>query len=581
MPSPRLIPSEQPKSVAVYTLLSNGSALPRSYHVLSITVTREINRIPSATLVFVDGDPARQTFAISDTTDLTPGVELEVKLGYRADEQTVFKGIVVKHGIKVRKGGTVLVVECRDKVASMTLATRSQYFHDVTDSDVIEALIGDHSLQSDVASTSLKHTQIVQFNTTDWDMAICRAEANGLMAIVKDGSLSIQPPSFASEPVLTIQYGATVHELDAEVDARLQCQSVQAVSWDAANMELSDSIVGTEPNPPEAGNLSASDLADCVGDSAFQVVHGGHLSTSELQAWVDAALLKYRLSKVRGRVTIDGTAVVEPGSLIQLDGVGQRFQGKLYVTGVRHTLQEGDWRTSIQFGLNPIWFSESFTLPRPAAGGLLPPINGLHIGIVHKLEGDPDGQERIQVRIPVIHKDDEGAWCRLCTLDAGNARGTYFRPEIDDEVVVGFLDSDPRHGLILGMLHSAQHPPPEPLSDDNHKKGYQSREKLRLEFDDEDKLMRLQTPGGNKLTISDKDERIELEDQHGNKLTLDAAGIALQSAKDLKLKAQSNVEVEAVQIELEGSAGTKLTGAGAELGLQSVANLKGTIVNIN
>jgi Rhs element Vgr protein len=582
MPNDRVIPSDQPKSVATQTLLSDGAELPKTYHVLSIRVTHEINRIPAATLVLLDGDPAKQSFDVSNKADFEPGKEIEVKAGYRSDEKSLFKGIVVKHGIKVRKDGAVLVIECKDAAEKMTLACKSKYFRDMKDSAVIEELIDAHGLSKDVQGTTVEHRQIVQYNATDWDMALCRAEASGLLSFVKDGTVKLAKPDFAAEPVLTIEYGATVHELEAEIDARLQYRAVKGVTWNSSDQELSDTIEAADPGVPEAGNLSADSLADVLGEPAFALYHTGKLADAEAQAWVDSCLMKHRLAKVRGSVTIDGTAVVEPGNLIQLRGVGERFEGKLYVSAVHHAIEKGNWQTVIQFGINPEWFVETFPVARPDAGALLPPIHGLYIGVVTKLEGDPDNEERIQVRIPVIHKDDDGAWCRLATLDAGKERGTYFRPEIADEVVVGFLSNDPRHAIVLGMLHSSKNAPPEALSDDNHKKGYQSREKMKLVFDDEKKVISLETPGGNRVVVSDDEKMILLEDQNGNKLTLDADGVKIESAKDIVLKATGDLKVDGVNLELKGSAGAKMGGSGGtELSLSGTANLKGPMVNIN
>src|SRR4051812_14288225 len=227
MANERAIPSDQPKSVATFTLLSEGTEVSKTYHVLSVAVLKEINRIPLATILIVDGEPSKQSFEISNKADFEPGKEIEIKAGYRSDEQSIFKGIVVKHAIKVRKTGSVLVVECKDKAVKMTVACNNKYFHDVTDSDVIEELIDGHGLEKDVVSTTVKHTQIVQYNTTDWDMAMCRAEVNGLLAFVKDGKVTVAKPQFSASPVLTIQYGATVHDLDAEIDARLQYKTVK------------------------------------------------------------------------------------------------------------------------------------------------------------------------------------------------------------------------------------------------------------------------------------------------------------------------------------------------------------------
>lgn len=582
MTNERVIPSNQAKSVATYTLLSDGNELPRTYHLLSLTVHQEINRIPWASLILLDGEPSKETFVISNEADFEPGKEIEIKLGYRSDEETLFRGLVVKHSIKVRKGGAVLVIECKDRAERMAGACRSRYFHDVTDGAVIEELIDAHGLDKEVDPTSLTHTQVVQYNATDWDMALCRAEVNGLLVTVKDGKVTAAKPAFTQEPALTIQYGATVYELDAEIDARLQFKTVKGTTWDPAEQALSDGIEAEEPNVPDAGNLDSDTLASVLDDEDFRLFHGGRLSDAELQSLVDAAMLKHRLAKIRGRVTTDGTAEVEPGKLLQLQGVGDRFEGKLFITGVRHSLESGTWKTTIQFGLDPRWFVDTFDVQAPLAAALLPPIRGLHIGKVVGLEGDPDGEDRIQVRIPIIHADDEGAWCRLATLDAGAQRGTWFRPEIGDEVVVGFLDNDPRHAVVLGQLHSSSHPAPESPSDTNDIKGYQSREGMKLTFDDSNKVIQLETPKGNKITLSETDTKVEILDQNQNKLVMDADGILIESGKDLRLKAVADLKIEGMNVDCQGTAGVSLGGsAGTELSLNGTTNLKGPMVNIN
>ena len=208
--------------------------------------------------------------------------------------------------------------------------------------------------------------------------------------------------------------------------------------------------------------------------------------------------MKERLAKVRGRAKFQGFAGVLPGKVIEVTGIGERFEGKMYVSGVRHTLANGNWETDVQLGLSTELFAETYNLrPLPAAG-LLPAVSGLQIGVVTALENDPDGEDRIKVRLPLVSPAEEGIWARIATLDAGKERGTFFRPEIDDEVVIGFLSDDPRHPVVLGMCHSSAKPAPEPAKDDNHRKGYVSREKMQFIFDDEKKAIVLATPGGNK-----------------------------------------------------------------------------------
>ena len=577
------IPSDQPKTVVTATIFSGGTEVSNALHVLSIVTHKEVNKVPSALIVITDGDPASQKFEVSDKADFEPGKEIEIKLGYQSSEETVFKGIVVKHSIKTRKKNSVVMIECRDKTAKMTAACKSKYFKEVKDSDVMEELIDSYGLEKDIAATTVDHKQLVQYNTTDWDFILCRADVNGLFCIANDGKLKIAKPDFAAASVLTVQYGATIHELDAEIDARLQYKTVKGTMWNYTDQELLADVEADDPGVTEAGNIDGATLANVLGEDAFVLYHSGKIEEPELQQWVNAKMMKHRLAKIRGNVTVDGTAAVSPGQIIEINGIGERFEGNLFVTAVRQQYENGNWLTSLQFGINPEWFTQTYDVQQPMAGAMLPAIEGLQIGVVTKLESDPDGEDRIMVRIPVIHKDDEGAWCRVSSLDAGKERGMFFRPEINDEVIVGFINNDPRHGVVLGMLNSSSLPAHLTASDDNHEKGYQSRSKMKLIFNDDKKSINIETPGGHKVLIDEEEKKILLEDMNGNKITMNEDGITIESIKDLKMKAATDVKMEGgSNLNLKGGSQTKVEGgSGAEISSGGTTAVKGSMVNIN
>jgi Rhs element Vgr protein len=583
MPNDRTIPSDKPKSVVTQTVMSGGTEVSKQYQLLSVIVNKEVNRIPTATLVYIDGEPSKQSFELSGKAEFEPGKEIEIKVGYSSDEKTVFKGIVIKHSIRVRKKNSLLIIECKDKAIKMTGACKNKYALDTKDSGVIEELIDTYGLEKEVTATTVTHKQIVQYSCTDWDFMLCRADVNGLLVIANDGKLSVAPPEFSADAALTIQYGATVHDLDAEIDARLQYKAIKGSVWNYTDQELVKDTEAEDPGVPEAGNLTGDALADVMGETEYRLFNSAKIEEPELQAWVNAAMMKNRLAKIRGKVTTDGTADVSPGQLIQLSGVGERFEGKLFVTGIRHEITDGNWLTSFQFGINPEWFVQTYNVQQPLSGAMLPAIQGLHIGIVTQLESDPDGEDRILVKIPVINNDEDGIWCRVATLDAGNKRGTFFRPEIGDEVIIGFINNDPRHAVVLGMLNSSAKPAPITAADDNHEKGYVSRSEMKMIFNDDKKSFSLETPGGNKFLITEDEKKIHLEDQNGNKIVMNEDGITIESikdiilkaAKDIKADADSNIEIKATKnFKAEGSAGAKLSSGGT-------TDVKGSMVNIN
>ncbi len=582
------IPTPATPDVCTLALLVDGKDVSGDLHVQSIVVGRELNRIPLATIQVEDGDAAKGAFVVSDSDRFLPGKTIEIQLGYRSQNQTVFKGLIVKQRVKVRKNGSSLTVECSAGAVKMTSGSKSRYFINKKDSDLMEELLDAHGLSKDVQATTPTLKEVVQYDSTDWDFLLCRAEANGQVVAVQDDKVRVARPAMSGSPTLNMAYGSTVLELDAEVDSRLQSKGIKASSWKAADQALVDASA-TEPTAPATGNLAASDLAKVLGDDTSEIRHAGAMDTTELQSWADARLLRMRLAKVRGRARCQGFAAVLPDQIVEISGIGARFEGKMYVSGVRHSVSSGNWETDVQFGLSPELFAETYNLrPLPAAG-LLPVMSGLQMGVVTALENDPDGEDRIKCRLPLISANDDGIWARLATLDAGKNRGTFFRPEIHDEVVLGFLNEDPRYPVILGMCHSSAKPAPEPAKDDNHHKGYVSREKLKLTFDDDKKVVTVETPGGNKIVLSDDAKGITLQDQNGNKITLDDSGIKIESAKDLILKASKDVKLSGTNTELSAQSGFKATGSstaelsGAQTKIDGSAMtvIKGGMVQIN
>ncbi|HEY9115534.1 MAG TPA: type VI secretion system tip protein VgrG, partial [Bacteroidales bacterium] len=443
MPPERTIPASRPSDLPSFKILSEGSQISDAYNVLSIVVDKSVNKIPFAQLILKDGDAASENFALSNEDIFVPGKNIEIKAGYHGDEVTIYKGIVIKHALKVKQNGaSVLKVECKDKTVKLTVGRKNKYFLEQTDSEIFEEIINNYSLEKDVESTSVQHKEMVQYYSTNWDFIVSRAEANGLLVIASDNKITIIKPEISSA-VLSLVYGATVLSFEAEMDARNQFSSIKSNSWDYTNQEMVDAEA-EDPSIQQGGNLSVQDISQTIALDNLELKHSGKVEETELQAWANATALKSELSKIRGKVKCQGFSGIKPGDTLELSGFGDRFNGKAFVSGVSQQIVDNVWTTDIVFGLSPNWFIHEDDIVEVEASGLLPGIHGVQIGVVSALEGDPDGEDRIQVKLPVIDPNDEGIWSRISTLDAGENRGSFFRPEIGDEVLVAFINGDPR-----------------------------------------------------------------------------------------------------------------------------------------
>lgn len=581
MSDSRIIPTSRPTNLVTFTLKIEGTEIPRTINVQSIVVEKEINKIPSARICILDGEPALEDFEVANQDLFIPGKQIEILAGYRSDESSIFKGIIINQRIRVRSNSSQLIVDCKDQAVKLTVGRKNKYYFDKTDSDVIEEIISNYNLDNSIDATNVQHKELVQFDCTDWDFIITRLEVNGCVCIVDENSITSTKPSLDNDPVLRLLFGATIMEFDSEMDARDQYESVDAYSWDYSNQEII-TAQATEPSTTENGNISSTDLSEVLGLSSFDLKHTGQIVQEELQAWADAQLLKNRLSKVKGRVKFQGFAYVKPGTVLSLDGLGDRINGNVFVAGIRHEIADGNWLTDAQFGLSTNWFSVEVPVNTPKAAGMLPAVNGLQIGVVTQLENDPNGEDRIQVRLPVIDSEDKGVWSRVASLDAGDNRGFFFRPEVGDEVIVGFLNDDPRNPVILGMLNSSAKPAPLKAQDSNNIKTYVSRSKLKLTFDDDKKSIKLETPGGRNIFMDDDSGVIQFADGNGNKLTMDDNGFTIETSKKITLKSNDDISIQGNNISSTAQIKFKADGA-AGLELTSSANsvIKGAIVQIN
>jgi len=255
----------------------------------------------------------------------------------------------------------------------------------------------------------------------------------------------------------------------------------------------------------------------------------------------------------KGSITFQGSAKAKVNTVIKLIGVSDRLKGNAYISGVIHTLEEGKWMTEAKIGLSPEWFVENHEVAAPGASGLLPGIKGLQTGVVKKINEDPDNEFRVQVEIPILGADGESVWARLSTFYNGNGIGAFFMPEINDEVILGFMNDDPRFPVILGSVYSSSIAAPETPDEDNTIKTIITQSKLQLKFDDENKVITLLTPGGNTIVISDEDKGIALTDENGNTFEMNDSGITINSASSLTLKASDDVTIHGKLVSISGS----------------------------
>jgi len=257
-------------------------------------------------------------------------------------------------------------------------------------------------------------------------------------------------------------------------------------------------------------------------------------------------------------------------------------------------------------------------------------IFGVVVGLVQDLK-DPLHQGRIRVNFPwraeptTHHTGGESTendsvdstWARMATMMAGPDRGSFFIPEVGDEVLVAFHHGDPERPYIIGALWNKSHKPPEQMDDDgkNNLRTIKSRSGHILTFDDNDEEKKekivLQSKYGHRVALDDEDskekismetkgkhkvilddssggEKISIETAKGHKALLDDTGGKIQivdktgsnsitfdsNQNSIAIKSQMKLSIDSKMIEIKSGGMMSIEAAG-------ILTIKGAMVKIN
>ena len=194
-------------------------------------------------------------------------------------------------------------------------------------------------------------------------------------------------------------------------------------------------------------------------------------------------------------------------------------------------------------------------------------VRGVSVGVVSQ-NRDPEGLGRVKIRFPWHENPDESHWARLAVPMAGNNRGTWFLPEVGDEVLVACDTERIEHPYILGSLWNGQEPPPETNSNgQNDIRKIRSRSGHEIIFDDGARGRIDIHLSDNKRVRMDPDG-ILISDDKGNQIEIKTLAGTLEIKSNTKISLQSKV------IDIKADASMTLQASGT-------LTIQGALVRIN
>lgn len=287
------------------------------------------------------------TFGNWAATDASPDYlffdrkKLDFGKGFKVkyDGDTLFDGkIMALEGQFSDRGPRNIVVLAEDRFQDLRMTRRTRTFEDVSDSDVFSRIANDHGLSPNVDVTGPTHKVLAQVNQSD--LAFMRERARTLDAeIWMDGSkLFVKSHTGRDGGTRKMVYGRELYEFSVLADLAHQRTSVYVNGWDVSGKtglqyEATDAVVGNELN---GGVSGASILQKAFGARKESIAHTVPLTAQEAQTEAESYFKLMARRFVVGRGVCDASSKMRVGAYVELDAVGKLFNGKYYLTEVRH-----------------------------------------------------------------------------------------------------------------------------------------------------------------------------------------------------------------------------------------------------
>ena len=253
---------------------------------------------------------------------------------------TLFDGRITALEAQYQENGPrCLNVLAEDRFQDLRMTRRTRTFTDVTDADIFMRVANDHGLTSDVDVRGPTHKVLSQTNQSDLAFLRERARASDAEVWMDGSKLLAKGRAGRATAKRKLTYGADLLEFNVLADLAHQRTSVFANGWDVAGKrglqyEATDSVIGPELERDLSG---ASILAKAFGARKEALAHTVPLTEQEAQAHAESFFKRTARRFVVGRGVCTASAGLRVGGYVELAGLGPLFNGRYYLSEVRHT----------------------------------------------------------------------------------------------------------------------------------------------------------------------------------------------------------------------------------------------------
>jgi hypothetical protein len=349
-------------AVAVYTgtprFTLDGHEEPGLAQALvALTIEESLEGLYRCEASFSNWSPEGYTYLDRKLLEFGKAFKIEGGNGDRSG--LLFEGrIMALEGRFLRKGPEALVL-AEDRFQDLRMTRRTRSFEDVTDETIFRQVASDHGLQSDLDLNGPTYRAVAQLNQSDLAFLRDRARAIDADLWVEDRTLFAKHRSRRAGATVRLTYLVDVLECAIMADLARQYSALRVTGWDVGAKTAVQHRAGSEAISNELEGLTggSSILDTAVGERVQQIAHQLPLTDGEATVLAEGAYRRSARQFLTGSLIAEGDARCRVGTLVDLHGFSTLFDGKYFVTRVRHAYtRTNGFRTHLHFerpGIGP------------------------------------------------------------------------------------------------------------------------------------------------------------------------------------------------------------------------------------
>ncbi|MEJ2169295.1 MAG: phage baseplate assembly protein V [Desulfobacterales bacterium] len=384
--------------------------------------------------------------------------------------------------------------------------------------ELAQALVADLGVAVAAVDPGPLRQNIIQYNQSDLDLITQAAEQCGLYFTLRDGTLHLLTLEGIGNPV-HLELGSSLLEVRIEVNTDSICRSVETTGWDPHRVEP---VSGRADRARVSRRVAVRLAPDRVGGSEQRTIVDEALQDDRQADGIAQAELDRRVAReVILWGSAEGDPHLQPGTPVAVSGVAESVAGRYVLTAVDHIIDHTRGYVS----------EIDTTPPRP---GTRSRTAASTLGVVSQIE-DPDGRGRVRVVLPNFG-GVETSWLPVVVPGAGPDKGLIALPDVDDQVLVLFLNEDPDQAIVLGGLYGADGPPDAGVEEGAVRRyTFTTPGAQRIQLDDGGRTVVIENSNGDFIRLAP--EEVRLGDNQGSLIELTPGRCRIHAAADLEIGA--------------------------------------------